>query len=71
MADKGLNLCEECAAAESVHLCSQEDKSTSSSLGDSKMYTSSTIMNSQRTQTKINKIGAIAKERILVEQVIL
>ena len=61
MADKGLNLCEECAAAESVHLCSQEDKSTSSSLGDSRMYAPCTIMNSQRTQTKINKIGTIAK----------
>ena len=61
MADKGLNLCEECAAAESVHLCSQEDKSTSSSLGDSRMYEPCTIMNSQRTQTKINKIGTIAK----------
>ena len=38
---------------------------------DSKMYTPSTMANTQRTSTKINKNGAIAKVRILVEQVIL
>ena len=36
------------------------------------MYTSGTIANSQMTPTKINnKNGAIAKVRVLVEQVIL
>ena len=35
------------------------------------MYKPGTIANSQRTPTKINKNGAIAKLRILVEQVIL
>ena len=35
------------------------------------MYTPGTIVNLQRTPTKINKNGAIAKVRILVEQVIL
>ena len=40
-------------------------------LGDSKMYPPGTIANSQRTLTKINKNDAIAKDRILVEQVIL
>ena len=35
------------------------------------MYTPDIIANSQRTPTKINKNGAIAKVRILVEQVIL
>ena len=70
MVDEGLNPFDECAA-ECVHLCPQEEESTSSSWGDSKMYTSGTIANSQRTPTKINKNGVIAKVRILVEQVIL
>ena len=35
------------------------------------MYTSGTIANSQMTPTKINKNGAIAKVRVLAEQVIL
>ena len=35
------------------------------------MYTPGTIANSQMTPTKINKNGAIAKVRVLVEQVIL
>ena len=34
------------------------------------MYTPGTIANLQRTTTKINEHGAIAKVRILVEQVI-
>ena len=40
-------------------------------LRDNKMYTSGTIANSQMMPTKINKNGAIAKVRILVEQAIL
>ena len=35
------------------------------------MYTPGTTENTQRTPTKINKNCAIAKVRILVEQVIL
>ena len=35
------------------------------------MYTLGTIANSQRTPTKINKIGDVVKVRISVEQVIL
>ena len=35
------------------------------------MYTRGTIENSQRTPTKINKNGAIAKIRIVVKQGIL
>ena len=35
------------------------------------MYTPGIIANLQGTQTEINKNGAIAKVRILVEQVIL
>ena len=68
MADKGLNLFDECTA-EFVYLCPK--KSASSSWGDTKMYTPGTIANSQRMQTKINKNCAIAKVRLLVEQKIL
>ena len=46
MADKGLNLTDECAA-EFVNLCPQEDECTISSWGDSKMYNPGTITNSQ------------------------
>ena len=46
MADKGLNLFDECAA-ECVHLCHQEEECTSSALGDSEMYIAGTIANSQ------------------------
>ena len=35
------------------------------------MYKAGTTANSQRTPTKINKIGVIAKVRVSVEQVIL
>ena len=38
---------------------------------DNKMYLPGTIVNSQMMLIKINKKGAIAKVRILVEQVIL
>ena len=70
MADKGLNLFDECTA-ECVHLYAQEEECTSSSWRDSKIYAPGTIANSQRTPTKINKNGAIVKVRVLVEQVIL
>ena len=52
MTDKGFNLFDECAAR-CVHLFPQEEECTSSSWGDSNMYTSSSIANSQRMQTEI------------------
>ena len=42
MTDKGFNLFDECAAR-CVHLFPQEEECTSSSWGDSKMYTSRSI----------------------------
>ena len=53
--------------SECVHLCPQVEECISSSWEDSKMYTPDTIANSQRIPIKINKNGAIAKVRILVE----
>ena len=50
---------DECAAR-CVHLFPQEEECTSSSWGDSKMYTSTRIANSQRMQTEINKSSTIA-----------
>ena len=46
MADKGLNLFDEWAA-ECVYVCPQEEECTSSSWGESKMYTPGTKANSQ------------------------
>ena len=66
MADKGLNLSDECAA-ECVHLCPQEEECTSSWV-DGKMYTPGTIANPQRTLTKINRHDAVAKVKILLKQ---
>ena len=52
MAVKGLNFIDEYAGC------------ASSSWGDSKMYTSDTIVKSYRTPTKINKTGAtLPKQR--------
>ena len=45
VADKSLKLFDECAT-ECVYLCSQEEEYTSSSCGNSKMYTPGTIANS-------------------------
>ena len=61
MTDKGFNLFDECAAR-CVHLFPQEEECTSCSWGDSKMYTSSSIANSQRMQTEKNESGTIAKK---------
>ena len=63
MTDKAFNYFDECAAR-CVHLFPQEEECTSSSWGDSKMNTSSSIANSQRMQTEINKSGTIAEVRI-------
>ena len=60
------NLFDECAAR-CVHLSLQEEECTSSSWGDSKMYTSASIANSQRMLTEINENGTIAKISIWVE----
>ena len=63
MKDKGFNLFDECATRY-VHLFPQEEKCTSSSWGDSEMYTSSSIGNLQRMQTEINESGTMGKIRI-------
>ena len=44
-----------------------QEECTSSSWGDSKMYTSGSITSSQRIPTEINESGAIAKIIISVE----
>ena len=69
-ADKVLNLFDK-FAARGAHLSPQEGECISSSSGASKMCTSATIEGSHMTLTEINKTDAIAKVRILVEQVIL
>ena len=66
MTDKGFYIFDE-FTTRCVHLFSQEKECSSSSWGDSKMYTSSSIANSQRMQTEINESGFIAKIRIQVE----
>ena len=66
MTDKGFNLFYECAVR-CAHLSPQEEECTSSSWWESKMYTSSSIANSQRMQTKINESGTKAKIRAYVE----
>ena len=64
--DEGFNLFDECAAR-CVHLFPQEEECTSSSWGNSKMYTSSSMANSQRMLTEINKSDVITQIRIWVE----
>ena len=64
--EKGFNLFYE-YATRCVHLFPQEELCTSFSWGDSKMYTSSSLANSQRMLTKINKRGAIVKIRVWLE----
>ena len=68
MSGKGLNVIDDCAG-KWVYLRSQEAEWTSSSWGDSKIYTPGTIGNlkKDRASTKINKNGAVVKVRILVE----
>ena len=53
-----------------IHLHPQEEYHTSSSEGTTK-FTHLALANSQKIPTKIDKNGAIAKVRILVEKVIL
>ena len=71
MADKFLNPFYE-SVAKYVNLSSQEEEWIASSWrAGVQLYTPSIIANSQRTPTGINKDGAIAKVRILVEQMII
>ena len=63
MTDEEFNIFDECAAR-CVPLFLQEEECTYCSWGDSKMYTSSRIANSQRMQTEINESDTIAKIRI-------
>ena len=67
MTNKVFNLLNE-YAAKRVHLFPQEEKYTSSSWGDSKMYTSVSISKSQRILIELNESGAIAKIRIWVSK---
>ena len=66
MKDKGFNLFDKCAAR-CAHLFPQEEQCSSSSWGDSKMYTSGSTANSQMILTETNEINAITKIRIWVE----
>ena len=66
MTDKAFNLFDNCAARY-VHLFPQEEQCSSSCCGDSKMYTSGRVANSQRMLTEINEIGVITKIKIWVE----
>ena len=69
MTDKGLNVFDDCAAECDIYLCPQEEECTPSSRGYSKIYTPGTIANLHRGRvlTKINKNGAAARSRILLE----
>ena len=73
MTDKGLNLFDDCAAEVYIYLCPQEEECTPSSRGYSKIYTPDAIANLRRGRalTKINKNGAAARSRILLELGIL
>ena len=55
MRDKGINLFDDCAArcAHLDDVFPQEEECTSASFGDSKMYTSDSIANSQGMLTEI------------------
>ena len=64
--DKGFNVIDGCTTR-CVHLFPQEEECTSSSWGDSKMYKSDSITNSQRMLTEVNESGAVAKIRVLVK----
>ena len=66
MIDKVFNLFDECASR-CVHLSPQEEECTSSSWGDSKMYTSGSIASSQRMLTEIKESCTIVKIMVSVE----
>ena len=60
MTDKSFNIFDECATR-CVHLFPKEENCTSSSWGKSKMYTCSSIANSQSMQPEINESDTIDK----------
>ena len=65
MVDKGLNMMN---LLPDLYICPpQEEQCTSFPWGDSKIYTSGTIADSQRMLPEIIKSGTIAKVRVLVE----
>ena len=66
MTDKEFNPYDE-YAARCVHQFPQEKEYTFSSSGDSKMYTSGSVANTQRMLTEIKESGSIGKIRIWVE----
>ena len=66
MADKGCNLFDK-SVARCVYMFPQEEEYTSSSWGDSKMYTSGTIANSHMMLNKINESDVRTKIRNWVE----
>ena len=63
MADKGLNLFDECAADEYIRHIKRKSASLLPEVTGT-VYTPGTIANSQRTPTEINKNDANAKVRI-------
>ena len=71
MSDKGLKLFDKCAAEFVYTPVPSGGIVYLFFWGDNKMYTPSTIANSQKTPNEINQTGAIANVRILVQQVIL
>ena len=66
MTHKVFDLFDECAAR-CVDLFLKKEECTSSFWGDSKMYTSGSMTNSQTMLTEINESGALAKIRIWME----
>ena len=64
MTDKAFNLLDECDAR-CIHLLTQEEERTSSSWGDSKMYTSGSKANWRRMLTEINQSGVLKKNKDL------
>ena len=66
MVYKGFGIFDECASR-CVYLSPQEEDWTSSSWGDSKMYTFTSMASLQSMIAEISKSGAIAKVSIWVE----
>ena len=66
MTHKVFDLFDECAAR-CVDLFLKKEEYISSFWGDSKMYTSGSMTNSQTMLTEINESGALAKIRIWME----
>ena len=69
MVDKGFGIFDECASR-CVYLSPQEEDWTSSSWGDSKMYTFTSMASLQSMIAEISESGAIAKVSIWVEVIL-